>query len=185
MVTAYPYPVGKNPQFDAFKAKFDYSKSNLEADAAQRRTKAQEDYQAALASLDERGTYSRRNLDTSLISRGVFHSGEANRKRAELESSLLGGRSAADLAYQNALGSVSADLQRAMNGLNIDWEQAIAGTKSGGGGGGSGSVTSLPSPTLPYMTPAGMPVGAHGGWSGGAPPVKPKRSSGGGLLRFS
>lgn len=195
MPTAYPYPVGANPQFDAFKAKYDYNVTNLNADADQRRKKADEDYQAALSSLNTQGVYGRRNLDTNLISRGVFHSGEANRKRAELEGTLLQGRSSADLSRANALGSVSADLQRAMNGLSIDWEQAIAGLrKSGGSGGGgmTGPSAAAPAaidwsgiqaagllPGMPYAPPAAEPFRPRGatGWQKPAPKADPRRTS--------
>ena len=166
----YPYAVGKDPEFDAFQAKHDYSKFNAQADADQRRRKAQEDYTAALKSLEQQGTYGRRNLDTSMLARGVFKSGETNRRRGELESTLLQGRAAADTGLANTLGEVSADMQRAMTGLDLDWEQAYsaalarvkAGAGGGAGGGGSGgggpkSAPIAPLPVWPTLYPVAEP----------------------------
>lgn len=164
--TPYPYATGKDAEFDAFKAKDTYSRYNAQADADQRRRKAQEDYTAALASLEQQGTYGRRNLDTSMLSRGIFKSGETNRRRGELESTLLQGRAAADTANANTLGQVSADLQRAMTGLDLDWEQALSAAlgraKGGGGGSGGGGATGrgatlapMPKPVLPVLYPIG------------------------------
>jgi len=163
----YPYATGKDPEFDAFRAKYDYSKFNAQADADQRRRKAEEDYASALKSLELQGTAGRTNLDTSMLSRGVYKSGETHRRRGELESTLLQGRAAADTGKANALGQVSADLQRAFTGLDLDYEQAysaaLARVKTGsGGGGGSGGgvsksvpiapVTPTPGPRWPSLT---------------------------------
>lgn len=165
MVTAYTQPKGKDPEFDAFQAKYDYTKSNLTADADMRRKKADEDYQAALASLEQQGTYSRRNLDTNMLSRGVFRSGETNRRRGELEASLLQGRSAADTSKANVLGQVSSDLQRAMTGLDLDWEQArssaLSRMSAGGGGGGGGrrsGGSTTPAYQMPQYQMPGLPL---------------------------
>ena len=165
--TPYPYAAGKDAEFDAFRAKNDYSRYNAQADADMRRRKAQEDYTAALASLDQQGTYGRRNLDTSLLSRGIFKSGESNRRRGELESTLLQGRAAADTSNANTLGQVSSDLQRAMTGLDLDWEQALSaalarskgGAGGAGGAGGGGSMPAAPAP-VPFWDRVKQGAGA-------------------------
>ena len=101
-----------------------------------------------------------------MLSRGIFKSGETNRRRGELESTLLQGRAAADTANANTLGQVSADLQRAMTGLDLDWEQALSAAlgraKGGGGGSGGGGATGrgatlapMPKPVLPVLYPIG------------------------------
>lgn len=179
MVTAYTQPKGKDPEFDAFQAKYDYTRSNLTADADMRRKKADEDYQAALASLEQQGTYSRRNLDTNMMSRGIFRSGETNRRRGELESTLLQGRSAADTSKANMDGQVSSDLQRAMTGLDLDWEQARSSALSrmssdGGGGGGGPTAPFAPMPPLPPYQMPGLQSPSTSWWNVGAQKPKPK-----------
>jgi hypothetical protein len=124
MPTVYPYKVGKDPVYDAAKAKNDYSRQNAWYDAAAAQEKATEAYNRALALLEQKGTSGRRNLDTSLMSRGIFSSGEANRRRAELEAALLDGRSQADATKAQQFGQISTDLQRAITGLDIDLESA-------------------------------------------------------------
>lgn len=164
-LTPYPYAVGKDPTFDAFRAKYDFTKANNQADADQRRAKAEEDYQAALASLNQQGTYGRRNLDTSMLQRGIFKSGETNRRRGELESTLLQGRSAADTSRVNTLSQTSADLQRAMTSLDLDWQSAVSealrrmkgsGGGSGGGGGGGTGMGGGGTGMAPMLPPAGL-----------------------------
>ena len=171
MPTAYPYEVGADPQFDAFRAKYDFTKTNSQADADARRAKVDEDYKAALSSLADQGKYGRRNLTTNMLERGVFKSGETNRRAAELEATLLQGQSAADAAKANALGQVSSDLQRAMTSLDLDWESAYSDALSrvadegansnsnGGGGGGGGGGTTQPAQVRqqsyqPYVPPS-------------------------------
>jgi hypothetical protein len=143
--TPYPYATGKDPQFDAFKAKHAFSAYDAQLTADRRRRQAQEDYDAAIRSLDQQGKVGKTNLDTNMLSRGVFKSGETNRRHAELDASLLQGRAAADTGLANMLGQVSQDLQRAMIGNGLEWEQAVAaalaraGSGGGAGGGGGGS----------------------------------------------
>lgn len=125
MATAYPYPVGKDTTYDAWKAKADYQRQNAWYDAAAAQQKATAAYDDALRVLDQRGTTGRRNLDTSLLSRGIFASGEAMRRRAELEASILDAQSRAADSKAQRFGQISTDLQRAITSLDLDQEAQI------------------------------------------------------------
>lgn len=125
MATVYPYKVGKDPTYDAWKAKADYQRQNAWYDAAAAQQKATGAYSDALKLLDQRGTVGRRNLDASLLSRGIFASGEAMRRRAELEAGLLDARSKAEETKAQTFGQISTDLQRAITNLDLEQETQV------------------------------------------------------------
>lgn len=157
-LTPYPFAVGKDPTWDAWRAGSDFRRKNAQDDAALKNSQAEDTYKQALASLDQQGIVGERNINTGMLQRGVYRSGETNRRQADLQAALLSGRSQADTNRANALGQVSSDLQRALASLDLEWEQQTqaalarqrAGGSGGGGGGrgGSGTTTS----TVPFQT---------------------------------
>ena len=64
-----------------------------------RKARAQDDYNQALRQLEQQGLAGRRDTDTSLLSRGVYNSGEAVRRRDDLTKALTQGREQADVTY--------------------------------------------------------------------------------------
>lgn len=156
MATKYPYAVGKDPTYDAWKAKADNQRQNAWYDAAAAQDKATNAYNDALKMLDQQGTNGRRNLDTSLLSRGIFSSGEAMRRRAELEANLLDARSKIDAKKAQQFGQISTDLQREIDSLDLEQEAqtqaALARLR-----GGSRRVT-LPPVAPPAPPPAATSV---------------------------
>lgn len=151
MPTAYPYATGKDPTYDAWKAQADYRRVGAQTDAEFARKQAEQNYQLALSQLAEQGTRGARNIDTSMLGRGVYRSGETNRRQAELSAEVLKGRENAGVTYQSAVGKVDSDLQRALTALDLEAEQQVqaamsrgaGGGRGGAGGGGGGSVTGV------------------------------------------
>lgn len=154
-LTKYPYAAGKNPAYDAWKAQADFKRSNAWADAALGQQQAQENYDAALARLEQQGQAGAKSIDNSMLARGVFRSGETNRRQAELQGEILRGRAAADTTKANTFGRISNDLQRALTALDLEQEQRVQSALGGaGGGGGGGSRTAAPPAAAPTSVPA-------------------------------
>lgn len=142
MPTTYPYAAGKDPTYDAWKAQADYQRAMAQQDADFARQQALDSYNTALASLSEQGQRGGRSINTSMLGRGVYRSGETNRRQAELQAEVLKGQANANNSYQGALGKVDSDLQRALTSLDLEAEQqaqaAMSRAAGGGGRGGSG-----------------------------------------------
>jgi len=152
-LTKYPYAAGKNPAYDAWNAQATFKRNNAWADAALGQQQAQENYDAALARLEQQGQAGSKSIDNSMLSRGVFRSGETNRRQAELQGEILRGRAGADTTKANTFGRISNDLQRALTALDLEQEQRVQSALGGAGGGGGGSRTAAP-PTAPTAVPA-------------------------------
>jgi hypothetical protein len=172
-LTKYPYAAGKNPAYDAWNAQAQFKRNQAWADAALGQQQATENYNAALDRLSQQGAAGARSIDNSMLSRGVFRSGETNRRQAELQGEVLRGRAAADTTKANTFGRISNDLQRALTMLDLEQEQRVQTALGGGGGGGGGgrrtaaatttvpTATSGPKPLVPvsWMTgPTGAPI---------------------------
>jgi hypothetical protein len=124
-----PFEPGKDPMFDAWLASYDYGRKSANDDATLRRSRAQQEYGTTLGSIADQQERSGRNLQTGLLSRGVFRSGEANRRRADLEATGLKARSAADTAYTNTQGQITDDYTRSLATLDLQREQQIAASR--------------------------------------------------------
>lgn len=146
MPTTYPYAAGKDPTYDAWKAQADYQRAIAQQDADFARTAALDSYNKALADLTDQGIRGSKSINTSMLGRGVYRSGETNRRQAELAGEVLKGKEGAGVTYQGALGKVDSDLARALTSLDLEAEQQVqaamaraaggGGGRSGGGGGG-------------------------------------------------
>lgn len=165
-VTPYPYAVGKDPTYDAWYAKASYNKTVAGEDTALRKRQANEQYQQALASLADREKYGTRNIDNSMLARGVYSSGETSRRQGEFAAAMLKSRSQAGTARQNTLGQLDSAYQRALHQFDLDQEaqvQAAMNRARAGSGGSRTSTTSttMPNNTNPYAgTPWGNAMGA-------------------------
>lgn len=163
-VAQYPYAVGKDPTYDAWKAQQDYARQQAWYDAALAQRQATDQYQQALAQLEQQATTGKRNINTSMLARGVFASGETNRRQAGLQADVLRGREQAETTKANQFGQISQELQATINQMDAENQAQISaamgrygrgGTGGGGGGGGGGGYT-------PY-TPAVSGLAASGG----------------------
>lgn len=155
--TAYPYATGKDPTYDAWKAQSDYQRAIAQQDADFARKQADENYQLALSQLDGQAARGARSINTSMLGRGVYRSGETSRRQAELGAEVLKGKEAAGVTRETAMGKVSTDLQRAMTSLDLQNEQQVQAaigrqTTPTGGGGGARTTTrtvAAPRPAAP------------------------------------
>ena len=76
--------------------------ANAKSTAKLRKAQYEESYRQALQDLDKQSTFGRRNLQTSLLQRGVFQSGEADRRKQEFDAGIT-------QAQQRALGSLTSN----------------------------------------------------------------------------
>ena len=113
MPTTYPYAAGKDLTYDAWKAQADYQRAIAQQDADFARTQALDSYNKALADLTDQGVRGSKSINTSMLGRGVYRSGETNRRQAELAGEVLKGKGRCRGHLPGALGKVDSDLARA------------------------------------------------------------------------
>jgi hypothetical protein len=165
----------RDPEFAAFVAQYDYNRKKAVSDSELRRKKADDDYRTALDLLEQSGLTGRQNLDTSMLARGVFNSGETLTRRDELGKGLTQAKTRADSEYGNAVGTIDADREGALAGLGFDREREIVASKAriaaaqrmgrendprfNGGSGGAGARSTSPAAPPPASPPASSYVG--------------------------
>lgn len=130
MASVYDIATNTDPLWDAYLAEYGGRQAQARADSDVRRGKAKLDYDQALRDLEQKGLVGRRNLDTNLLARGVYRSGESGRRRDELTTGLRQARDDTDVAYANTMGTIDADLQRALDELDYGREQQIAASRT-------------------------------------------------------
>ena len=129
--TRYDLPnMSDDLEYIAYLQQDKYARDQADADTALRKTRAQDDYNQALRQLEQQGLAGRRDTDTSLLSRGVYNSGEAVRRRDDLAKALTQGREQADVTYSQNQGDIDADRQRALTQLDMQREREIAASKA-------------------------------------------------------
>lgn len=168
--TGYDPGTNVDPQWDAYRAGYDYRRTQAQADTKLRKERAKLGYDDALSALEQRGLTGRRNLDTNMLARGVYRSGETGRRRDELGKALTLAREEQDRSYANQVGDIDADQQRALTELDLDRESQIAASRArvsaaemlarqaaNAATPGLVSVPSLPAPTVPRSTAPAAP----------------------------
>ena len=93
---------GSDPGFAAWLSGANVQAANAKSTAKLRKAQYEESYRQALQDLDKQSTFGRRNLQTSLLQRGVFQSGEADRRKQEFDAGIT-------QAQQRALGSLTSN----------------------------------------------------------------------------
>ena len=93
---------GGDPGFAAWLSGANVQAANAKSSAKLRKAQYEESYRQALQDLDKQSTFGRRNLQTSLLQRGVFQSGEADRRKQEFDAGIT-------QAQQRALGSLTSN----------------------------------------------------------------------------
>ncbi len=164
--STWSLPAGEDPLWDAYLAEYGYKTSRAREDSAVRRTRSDENYREALKELETSGVVGGRNINTNMLSRGVFGSGEQINRRTELAQSLTRARDTTNRTYSDTVGGIDRDLADELTGYDIERERQVAdarmrktekereaaeealglsgssgGGSGGGGGGGSGGGT--------------------------------------------
>lgn len=127
--SAYDPPAGTDPTWDAFVAAYTAKAATANADAERQRTALDTEYNAGVASLDFQAPGQRRDLEASLLQRGVGRSSQAIRRRGELEGEFLSRRNAADTARQEGKDSIDSALLRELTGYAAEREAQIAASR--------------------------------------------------------
>jgi hypothetical protein len=129
--TRYTLPsMGMDPEYIAYLAQYDNNVVQANADSELRRRRAQDDYTEALRVLEQQGLTGARDVDTSMLARGMFNSGETMRRQQELGQRIAQGRDQADVSLANARGTIDADQQKALTALTLERESQIVASKA-------------------------------------------------------
>lgn len=173
---------GTDPTWDAFLATFTAQTARRNAEADQARGRISFAYDDALASLTAAEPTRRKTLESSLLARGVGRSGEAQRRRTDLEGDLYRQRADADRARLEGLATIDSGLETALTDLAAQREQEIAASRLRLLKDGE-QVPGVDTPDSgsqdPYTPPKKKSSGG-GRKSGGSPPPPPNRPPSGG-----
>lgn len=110
--TAYRPKQGLDPIFDAWKAIYAARLANAAGDATFETTQLQDEYTRGIAELDNEIPGARRNLEASLLTRGIGRGGEALRRRAEQEAGFTSRRTGAERARLEGIAALEQRLAR-------------------------------------------------------------------------
>lgn len=122
----YPYDPGVDPTYDAWLAQYGYNKTKAQADDQMQWDQAQKTYDDAYGAIDRNATQGRQALQTSMLQRGVFGSGENATRSADLEGGVLRDRNTADTTLGTAYGSITKDLADAIASLDLQNQSNMA-----------------------------------------------------------
>lgn len=124
--TAYNPAPGTDPVYDAYMATFAAQVATRNAETEMGRSRLQSEYDAGLAKLGDMQVGDRRNLESSLLARGVGRSGEAMRRAGELETDYATRRTDASRALAEGYASLDQGLAGYLAELAAQREGAIA-----------------------------------------------------------
>lgn len=126
MPTPYDVAVNTDPIWDAWMSNYEPRRVDAEGRYRLNRTATDQDYQAALAALQSRGLEAARGIDTSMLARGVYNSGETTRRRGDLTTELAGARDTADRGYLSRVGELDASRASTLSALEAEREMQVA-----------------------------------------------------------
>lgn len=186
-----------DPEYQAYLSQFTFGSEQANADAELRRTQARIAYEQALEDMQQQGLTSKRDMDTSLLGRGVYQSGERGVRDRDLQTALGQGRARADQSFAGQVGGIDSDLQRALGQFGAERERQIVmsrarisqsqrdgaldaglyggtGGGAGGGGGNSSTTQQQAAPTGPAPVPEAAYTDAIDPFRNPNPPAPPK-----------
>lgn len=122
----HPAYQGTDPAYAAWLAQADLQSNNAISDAKLRRAQAQQAYQQALEDLSTQSVGGRRNIQTNMLQRGLFQSGEFGRRQGEFDSQIDQGRQRALGAETDQIGSIDQAQKAAIANLGMQGVQQMS-----------------------------------------------------------
>jgi len=123
---AIPEYGGSDAGYAAWLAQAKLRGSNTQADAKMRKAQSDEAYRQALQDIELQGTNGRRTLQGNMLQRGIFRSGETDRRRTEFDAAIEQGRERSKTAWSNQYGAIDADERNALAGLSMEAAQQVS-----------------------------------------------------------
>lgn len=115
----HPGYSGTDAQYAAWLAGADLQAADAQAQARFRRKQAEDAYMRQLQDLELQGTTGRRNIQTSMLQRGVLASGETTRRQSEFDSAMTQAQQRALAGETDAFGQADAAKQTALTNLSV------------------------------------------------------------------
>lgn len=166
--------LGDDLEYVAWLQGYHADKAQADADARLRRGQADIAYRNALDTLEQQGLIAGRANTTNMIERGVFGSGEQQRRETELTQSLMQQRDAADTDLASQYGAIEADRTRAVSQLESENARQAAAAKTRIASRAAQLSNAAPAPPPASPAPSTGGGGAGGGGGGGVPPSSPQ-----------
>jgi hypothetical protein len=127
--TNYNIAVGEDPLWDAYLAQYNYEKTKINEDSGLGRTQANTAYTNALQQIADEAVSGRRSIDTNALARGIFQSGEVDRRRGDMDTKISTAKTGADTTYSDTLNGLISNQTNALSGLDLTREQQIAASR--------------------------------------------------------
>lgn len=197
----HPGYEGTDPAYAAWLSQADLAATDATSTAKRRRADAHTAYQQAMADLATDATNQRRNLQTSMLSRGMFRSGEFGRRGQELNSAFDQAGTKAQGALTTTIGDINDTERSAISSLGMQGttqvsqamlrdavaaynaQQAAIEAPAAAVAPAAPSYTPPPAAPRPYAAPANHPViNSSAALYAAQTPPKPKPSGQTGAL---
>lgn len=123
---SHPAYTGSDPAYVAWLAQADLSAGDAASAAKLRKAQAQTAYEQALQDIQNQAVSGRRNIQTSMLQRGMFGSGETKRRGMEFDSSVDVSRQRALAAETDQIGQADESMRSTINNLGMQGTQAVS-----------------------------------------------------------
>lgn len=107
----HPAYTGTDPAYQAWLAQADYQGKNALSQSRLRKAQLDEAYKKALTDLERSSVTGRRNIQTNALQRGIFHSGENDRRKQEYDAQITQAQANAQQALVDQTGQIDQSLQ--------------------------------------------------------------------------
>lgn len=114
MTWVHPAYSGSDPAYQAWLAGAELQGTDAISQAKLRRAQLAEQERQAMFTLDHQAVTGRRTVQNNMLSRGMFRSGETDRRKQEFDAQIEQGRANANSAYQDQLGTVDQTQRTAL-----------------------------------------------------------------------
>lgn len=118
MTWLHPQYGGADPAYAAWLAQAELQGQDAISQAKLRRAQLDEAYRQALTDLDRQGVMGRRSIQNNMLARGVFQSGETDRRQQEYDTQIAQAQGRAKQTLADQVGSVDESQRSALASLS-------------------------------------------------------------------
>lgn len=116
---AHPDYQGSDSAYQAWLAQADLQGQDALSSARLRRAQTEQSYQQALTDLMRQGETGRRTIQSNMLQRGIFRSGETDRRKLEYDALIEQGKARAAQAEQDQFGQIDETQRNALSNLGM------------------------------------------------------------------
>jgi hypothetical protein len=122
----FSLPDSADPAYNAWRSQAELRRANEMSTAKMRRQQADEAYRQAVGDFAKQSDYGRRNLQTSLLSRGIFVSGEADRRKQEMDAGVEQGKVRLRSGLVDAYNRINDTVRTDLGSIGMEGQQQMS-----------------------------------------------------------